>query len=583
MPWLDTAFPVRMSRIALVAPAGALRAMLVSVAAAGCVEIDADTGSDAGGAGIEAATGAASGESQLRQYAGAAVRLHGAAALAGWTPAAQVAPLAGRLAALGCAVVPLPWPRGADAPTLVAGSAGQRVLSPLVSTYGTVPYADVNPAWLAWASYVLMFGVMFGDVGDGLLLLAAAAGLRWGWPPRFRRFRAAWPFVAGAGACAAVFGLLYGEFFGPTGVVPVLWLDPLARPVPLLVAGIGLGAVLLAGAYALGTLNRWREGGWPLALYAPSGIAGTALFAGIGVLAAGWYAKVPALVVAGGVLAVAALGLAFTGFLAEAGGGGVGVTQASVEVFDLVIRLGSNVVSFARLAAFGLAHAALGLLVVEGSRALAHRGGLAVAAAALLFAAGSVLAFGLEALVAAVQALRLEYYELFSRVFTGQGLPFRPWRAQIERAQGEGGGVMAVWLFGLPVIVLAALLGRLAARHGRRGGYLFAGASVLVLIAAVVLLAAVAGPAGAAVGAGAAKAAGAAASGHNSAALIGAAIAVAGSTIGAGIAVAYVGAAALAAMSERPELFGRAMVIVGLAEGIAIYGLIVGIILIGKS
>ena len=66
-------------------------------------------------------------------------------------------------------------------------------------------------------------------------------------------------------------------------------------------------------------------------------------------------------------------------------------------------------------------------------------------------------------------------------------------------------------------------------------------------------------------------------------ALIGAAIAVAGSTIGAGIAVAYAGAAALAVMSERPELFGRAMVIVGLAEGIAIYGLIIGIILIGKA
>ena len=66
-------------------------------------------------------------------------------------------------------------------------------------------------------------------------------------------------------------------------------------------------------------------------------------------------------------------------------------------------------------------------------------------------------------------------------------------------------------------------------------------------------------------------------------ALIGAGLAVAGSTIGAGIAVAYAGSAALAAMSERPELFGRAMVIVGLAEGIAIYGLIVGIILIGKA
>jgi len=146
---------------------------------------------------------------------------------------------------------------------------------------------------------------------------------------------------------------------------------------------------------------------------------------------------------------------------------------------------------------------------------------------------------------------------------------------------------MAVWLLGLPVIVVAVILGRLAARRGHRAGYLMAGVSVLVLAAAVVLLATAAGPAGAAVGAGAAKSAVAAAAatsaGGNSAALIGAAIAVAGSTIGAGIAVAYVGAAALAVMSERPELFGRAMVIVGLAEGIAIYGLIVGIILIGKA
>jgi V/A-type H+-transporting ATPase subunit K len=72
-------------------------------------------------------------------------------------------------------------------------------------------------------------------------------------------------------------------------------------------------------------------------------------------------------------------------------------------------------------------------------------------------------------------------------------------------------------------------------------------------------------------------------SGSSDMALLAASIAVAGSSIGAAIAVAYTGAAALAAMSERPELFGRAMVIVGLAEGIAIYGLIVAIILIGRA
>ena len=66
-------------------------------------------------------------------------------------------------------------------------------------------------------------------------------------------------------------------------------------------------------------------------------------------------------------------------------------------------------------------------------------------------------------------------------------------------------------------------------------------------------------------------------------AMIGAAIAVGAASLGAAIAVAYTGAAALAAISEKPEMFGRAMVIVGLAEGIAIYGLIVAIILIGRA
>jgi V/A-type H+/Na+-transporting ATPase subunit K len=136
---------------------------------------------------------------------------------------------------------------------------------------------------------------------------------------------------------------------------------------------------------------------------------------------------------------------------------------------------------------------------------------------------------------------------------------------------------MSAWLFGLPLIVAAAALAPLAARRWRSGVGVLIAIGVLLLAGAVALLfvAATAGPASAA-----ATVAGTA---GNTGALIGAGIAVAGSSIGAGIAVAYTGAAALAIMSERPELFGRAMVIVGLAEGIAIYGLVVGIILIGKA
>lgn len=83
-------------------------------------------------------------------------------------------------------------------------------------------------------------------------------------------------------------------------------------------------------------------------------------------------------------------------------------------------------VSFARLAAFGLTHAALLGLVWEGTQALWGPGWRAPAAI-VLFVVGNVVTFGLEALVAGIQALRLEYYELFSRIFTAEGRPFRPW------------------------------------------------------------------------------------------------------------------------------------------------------------
>lgn len=139
------------------------------------------------------------------------------------------------------------------------------------------------------------------------------------------------------------------------------------------------------------------------------------------------------------------------------------------------------------------------------------------------------------------------------------------------------------WIIALPALFAVGLGATvLIRRRGRPSLRLILGANGVLLVAALalVLLAANAGPSAASM---LSPEVAAVASEANGSALIGAAIAVAGSSIGAAIAVAYTGSAALAAMSERPELFGRAMVIVGLAEGIAIYGLIVSVILIGKA
>jgi V/A-type H+/Na+-transporting ATPase subunit I len=104
-----------------------------------------------------------------------------------------------------------------------------------------------------------------------------------------------------------------------------------------------------------------------------------------------------------------------------------------VGMFDTVIRVGTNLVSFARLAAFGLVHAAIEGLVWSATSSLVGRGWLTIIGVAV-FTIGNVIAFGLEGLVVGIQALRLEYYELFSRVFVGEGRRFHPWHLDIVEA-----------------------------------------------------------------------------------------------------------------------------------------------------
>jgi len=468
MRWPEPAAPMAMTRVALVAPRHALRDLLVRVAETGTVEIDQVTPpadlplSDAARAlqrvgrhdlppPVLSATapdlaelvraGRAdllAGEAELSGQAAQAVVRGRVAALVGWTPTAGLPALSARLAEIGAAAAPLPTPRGVDPPSAPGTGPARIAFGPLVDTYATVPYRDLDPSVPAAIAYAIMFGAMFGDAGHGAMLIIVALLARSG--RLLRALRPHWLFIAAAGACATLFGFAYGEFFGPTGVVPVLWLSPMDEPVPLLLAAVGLGGVLLAGAYGLGIANRLREGGWALALYAPSGLAGALLFVAAGLGVAAWYWRLPALAIGAGAIALLGAVLAFLGLRAGSGGGPAGAVQAAVELFDLTVRLGANVASFARLAAFGLTHAVLGWIVWDASGALWDSGGLLLAAAVAVFVVGNTLTFGLEALVAAIQALRLTYYELFSRVFRLEGRPFRPWRVPTAAVAAPKGG-----------------------------------------------------------------------------------------------------------------------------------------------
>ena len=460
MSAIELPLPVRMQRVAIIARPAQLRDALVALAEVGSVEISGPPGSGPTGRVADAlrrvqpttasmtsparvtreevelddlvdAGDLASlrGEIEVGRVRSRAITQNGAVYLVGWTPRVDVEALRERLAQVGAAVVNLPTPRGETPPTMLTAIRPARPFRPLLDTYGVLPYSNIDPTAFAAVAFIAMFGMMFGDVGHGLLLALAGAWL-WRTRGRFARFTAAAPLLVSAGMAGVVFGFAYGECFGPTGILEPLWLSPLDEPIRLLTAALVAGSALLAISYLIGTINRWREGGAALALYAQAGLAGALVFVAFGLAVLGAVVGSATPLVAAAVVGGIAMILLFVGARAEAGGGGVGITMGSIEVFDAVVRVGSNVVSFTRLAAFGMTHAALALVVWNGAEALAG-GVLGWTLAALLFIVGTAVAIGLEGLVAAVQALRLEYYELFSRIMIKEGRAFTPFRLPV--------------------------------------------------------------------------------------------------------------------------------------------------------
>jgi len=445
-----------MRRVAVVTLKGRMREVLVGLAESGVVDISGPLGTGEGAAlealrRLERGSGGArvapavvpeapdiaelesrgarellAGELEIERRKTSAVEHGDFGVFVGWAPAAVIERLGTRLEPLGASLVKLRAPRGVEPPTLLVPAPVAEPFRPLVSTYGAVPYEDVDPTPFAAITYCLMFGMMFGDVGDGVLIVLAALALRRARHPRLQGLRKAWPMIAAAGATAVVFGVLYGEVFGPTKLLPVLWLAPLDGPTRLLAVAVILGGCLLAAGYLLGIINRWREGGPALAFTAASGVPGLALLAGGGLVALGAVNHTRAVELSGLVLGAGALAALAVGMRSEAGAGAAAVGVVVMGLLDAVLRLLSNVFSFARLAAFGLMHAAIGQVVLHAAGGLT---GSAIGdlAAGAVFVLGWAVAFALEGLVVAVQALRLEYYELFSRVFAREGRPFRPW------------------------------------------------------------------------------------------------------------------------------------------------------------
>ncbi len=302
-----------------------------------------------------------------------------------------------------------------------------RILKPFemfVEMYGLPAYHEMDPTLFIALTYTFMFGVMFGDVGQGACLALGGFLLY-----KMKKMRLA-GIVAVAGVWSVIFGFLYGSLFGFEEAIPALWMKPMDNIMTTLMLAIGFGAALILVAMVLNMVNAVRAKEYGRLLFNQSGLAGLACY-GFVVFCALLFATghgLPATIVIGIAVGVPLVAILMKeplshlierkGHIFPEGSKVMFFVEALVEGFDVVLSYATNTISFVRVGAFALSHA--GMMGVVMTLAGLEKGNPNW----IVIILGNILVAWLEGLVGGIQVLRLEYYEMFSRFYTGNGKPF---------------------------------------------------------------------------------------------------------------------------------------------------------------
>lgn len=344
----------------------------------------------------------------------------------GWVPRDDVQPLHAALEArLGNRfVMDSRAPTAAERSVVPSAVRYPRWLSgfsALIKNYGIPRYGEFDPTWLFALTFVAMFGMMFGDIGHGAVIAGAGLWFR----GRLGRFT---PFVVALGLSSILFGFLYGSIFGYEHVIHPVWMSPLSDPNRMLLMALmwGIGFILVATLITI--RNRLVEGRLREALLDGKGLAGAILYIGM-IYGAYRGAVVGQFDLVEKLLIVVPLAVILTHhWLKVRASAGEKVLVVFMEGFETLVGYIANTLSFLRVAAFSLNHVALAVAVFTLAAMMDTMGHW------VTVVLGNLFILVLEGAIVAIQVLRLEYYEGFSRYFSGDGREFRPLRLVAYRS-----------------------------------------------------------------------------------------------------------------------------------------------------
>lgn len=304
----------------------------------------------------------------------------------------------------------------------------------LVTTYADPQYSELDPTPLVAILFPLMYGTMFGDVGHGLILALL------GWLVTSRRVKALkglaslGPIVLACGIMSIIFGFLYGSLFGYEDILPALWLRPGTNIMTILIITIGAGVVVLSLGFLLNIYNLFKAHEWGRFFFDHNGVSGLLLYWSL--LGLGGSKLLPNFPVPSVVFIVLLIIGAMGVMLSEVfihlieghrplieGGIGTYIVQIIFEIFETVISFLSNSLSFVRIGAFAVAHGNLSAVFFILAEMVSPNKGIGYW---VVFLIGMIFIVGFEGLIVGIQTMRLTYYEIFGKFFTGGGKRFEP-------------------------------------------------------------------------------------------------------------------------------------------------------------
>jgi V/A-type H+/Na+-transporting ATPase subunit I len=282
--------------------------------------------------------------------------------------------------------------------------------------------------------FPFLFGAMFGDVGQGIVLALLGWLLISKKLKSLRGMANLGGVILACGLVATVFGFLYGSFFGFEGVIHELWMIPVENILTILMVAIVAGVIMLTMGFILSIINSITARNWSKLFFSHTGISGLVLYWSLlGLALSAFLPNFPIPRIIFIVLAViSGAGVAFSEVWEHLLEGhrpliedsfGIYFIQVFFELFENLISYLSNSLSFIRVGAFAVAHGGLSAAIFILAELVSPGHGFGYWVTVAL---GNVFIVGFEGLIVGIQTMRLSYYEFFSKFFTGGGMEYEP-------------------------------------------------------------------------------------------------------------------------------------------------------------